>query len=51
MIYYGMTIKEGIITGVHESGLPFTSDTFKHSIEYASDEVHPLEDKKEYKAG
>lgn len=51
MLYYALTIKDGFVTGVHESGTPFTSQTFANSPEYAGQEVRQLEEKFEYETG
>ena len=38
-MYYALTIRNGIITGVHESTIPIEIDTFAHNKELSGDEV------------
>ena len=45
---YALTIKDNIITGVHESLTEFTANTFANSPEFAGQDIVPLKDKAEY---
>ena len=50
-MYYALTIKSGIITGVHESEKPIADKTFGNNPELAGQEVIPLKDTAEYQSG
>ena len=50
MMYYALTLRGDIITGVHSSTNPFTQDQFKRNPKLANDTVVPFE-YGEYKAG
>ena len=45
---YALTIKDNIITGVHESLSEFTANTFANSPEFVGQKITPLTDKAEY---
>ena len=45
---YALTIKNNIITGVHESLTEFTAKTFADSPDFVGQNVVPLKDKAEY---
>lgn len=47
-MYYALTIKDNIITGVHESLSEFTANTFENSPEFVGQKITPLTDKAEY---
>ena len=49
-MYYALTIKDGIITGVHESEKPITDKTFANNPELSWQEVMPFKDG-EYREG
>ena len=49
-MYYALTIRGDLITGVHSSTTPFTPDQFERNPKLANDIVMPFE-KGEYKAG
>lgn len=49
-MYYALTIRGNLITGVHTSAQPFKNDQFKHNPKLASDEVVPF-DSGEYATG
>ena len=49
-MYYAITIKNGVITGVHESEKPITDKTFALNPELAGQEVVPFKDG-EYQEG
>ena len=46
---YALTVKDNIITGVHESLSEFTDKTFANSPGFAGQKVTPLVDKSEYR--
>ena len=50
MMYYALTLRGDIITGVHSSTSPFIQDQFKRNPKLANDIVVPFESG-EYKAG
>ena len=50
-MYYALTIKGGIITGVHESEKPIADKTFALNPKLAGQEVIPLKDTAEYQSG
>ena len=50
MMYYALTLRGDLITGVHSSTEPFTPDQFERNPKLAGDVVMPFE-KGEYKAG
>ena len=47
-MYYALTIKDNIITGVHESMTQFTKNTFQYSLEYSDAELVTIQDTAEY---
>lgn len=50
-MYYAMTIKNSLITGVHESMTPITATTFAKNPAMADNEVIALEEPMEYASG
>lgn len=51
MIYYAITIKDNVITGVHESALPIGAETFAGNPWLREHEVRAIESGTDYQAG
>lgn len=50
-MYYALTIKDNIITGVHESMTQFTKNTFQNNPELKEHKVKVIDDLKDYQFG
>jgi len=50
-MYYALTLKDNIITGVHESGKPITEKTFAGNHRLSDNAVVVLESPVEYQTG
>lgn len=51
-LFYAMTVRDGVITGVHESAQEIAPDIFADNAEFGGDAVVQLgQEKKEYAAG